>query len=142
MIWNKETRYPELFGDFSCIYAIENKVNKRMYIGKAEKYKARLSVHYYALKKGNHPNIELQKDFDIGHDFEVKILCKFQHNYDERRKEKALETFFIIWYKAVEKGYNKSYNFNSKPCAIKVILANMQYICRKLQCGIEDVVES
>lgn len=51
----------------------------------------------------------------------------------------ALETFFIIKYKAVEKDYNKSYNFNNKECAIKAVLTNAEYICRQMIS--EDVVE-
>ncbi len=141
MIWNRETCYPELFGDFSCIYVLKNKVNGRMYIGKAENYTKRLSAHYYTLKKGSHPNKEMQIDFDAGHDFEVEILCIFHHDYATRSKEKALETFFIIQNKAVENGYNKSYNFNNRSCAIETVLANAEYICKELQCGIEDVVE-
>lgn len=82
----------------------------------------------------------MQRDFDEGHDFEIKILCTFQHDFDARREEMALETFFSVKYKAVEKGYNKSYNFNNKECAIKAKLANVEYICRQMI--FEDVVES
>ena len=139
MIWNKDTVYPKLFGEFSCIYALENRKNGKVYIGRAEKYTPRLSAHYYTLKKGTHSNVEMQRDFDEGHDFEIKILCTFQHDFDARREEMALETFFIVKYKAVEKGYNKSYNFNNKECAIKAILANAEYICRQMI--FEDVVE-
>lgn len=83
--------------------------------------------------------MEMQRDFNEGHDFEVRVLCTFQHDFDARREEMALETFLIVKYKAVEKGYNKSYNFNNKECAKNAILANAEYICRQMI--FEDVAE-
>ena len=74
IIWNKDTVYPKLFGEFSCIYALENRKNGKVYIGRAEKYTPRLSAHYYTLKKGTHSNVEMQRDFDEGHDFEY--ICR------------------------------------------------------------------
>lgn len=50
----------------------------------------------------------------------------------DSRKEKALETFFIFRYNAVEHGYNKSYNYNNKESAINAVLKQSDYICREL----------
>lgn len=132
MLWNKETKYPNIFVDGKCVYSILNCDSGKRYVGMTEDLSARMRYHYYALKKGNHPNCSMQEDFNKGDNFKVEILCRFQEKDAVPRKEKALETFFIFKYKAVEKGYNKSYNYSNEKSARSAVAKYSEYIYREL----------
>lgn len=57
------------------IYAIQNKVNKKIYIGRTQNAYQRLQSHLRNLRKGTHIIEDMQKDFDIyGDVFEIFIL--------------------------------------------------------------------
>lgn len=132
MLWNKETKYPNIFVDGKCVYSILNCDNGKRYVGMTEDLSSRMRYHYYTLKKGNHPNNLMQEDFNKGDSFKVEILCRFQESDTNQRKEKALETFFIFKHKAVENGYNKSYNYNNEKSARSAVAKYSEYICREL----------
>lgn len=141
MIWNKDTRYPGFYQKekFAGIYSLRNLENGKVYVGKTGACHDRLMTHYYSLKRGTHPNKELQKDFDGGDSFEVKILCRFEANYKQHVEECALEAYFILKNEAVENGHNKNYNYIKRCDAERTVLEKEDYI--KKQCGIEDVME-
>lgn len=132
MIWNKNTQYPGLFDKNSCIYAIENKVNGKFYIGKTGNCKTRLYDHFYKLKNGKNTIKEMQEDFNNGDEFKVHILCPFDTR-DLQRCQRALETFYILQYNSVETGYNKSYNFPSVDRAYEIVEDNAEYIINCLK---------
>lgn len=50
----------------SCIYAILNENNGKMYIGSTKKIRNRIYQHKSKLKNEMHCNIDLQKDFKKG----------------------------------------------------------------------------
>ncbi|MCX4351681.1 MAG: GIY-YIG nuclease family protein [Lachnospiraceae bacterium] len=111
----------------SCIYLMKNLHNGKVYIGKAIDAVHRIAGHYYSLRKGTHVIREMQEDFNAGNEFEIKTLCSFNKK-DHDRKTKALETFFILQYDGVEKGYNATYNYPSANRAYEIIEDNAEYI--------------
>lgn len=120
--------------ELSCIYLIENLYNGKVYIGKASDAIHRIAGHYYSLRKGNHTIRKMQEDFDAGNEFEIQTLCSFDKK-DHDRKTKALETFFILQYDGVKKGYNVTYNYPSVERAYEIVEDNAEYIicCLKKQ---------
>ena len=118
--------------ELSCIYLIENLCNGKVYIGKASDAIHRIARHYYSLRKGNHIIREMQEGFNVGNEFAIKTLCPFNKK-DHDRKTKALETFFILQYDGVDKGYNATYNYPSIERAQKIVENNAEYIIRCLK---------
>lgn len=116
----------------SCIYLMKNLYNGKVYIGKASDAIHRVAGHYYSLRKGNHTIREMQEDFDAGNEFEINMLCPFDKK-DHNRKTKALETFFILQYDGVEKGYNATYNYPSAERAYEIVEDNAEYIINCLK---------
>ncbi len=111
----------------SCVYLMKNLYNGKVYIGKTTDAAHRIAGHYYSLRKGNHAIREMQEDFDTGNEFEISMLCPFDKK-DHDRKTKALETFFILQYDGVEKGYNATYNYPSVERVYEIIESNAEYI--------------
>lgn len=64
----------------SGIYALYNKKSKKIYFGKSANIRARLSYHRTKLEKNDHPNQELQKDYNdaIRDDKYCMIGCMVQ----------------------------------------------------------------
>ena len=114
----------------SCVYLIRNLQNGKIYVGKDADAVHRIAGHYYSLRKGNHVIQDLQTDFDAGNEFEIETLCSFEKK-DHDRKTKALETFFILYYDGVNKGYNATYNYPTEERAREVTENNIEYI---IQC--------
>lgn len=58
------------------IYAIQNSVNKRCYIGMSRYIEKRFATHKLNLKKGKHVNQAMQSDWDVfgAHCFEFEIV--------------------------------------------------------------------
>jgi group I intron endonuclease len=48
----------------SGVYAIENRINHKLYIGSSSNIRKRLIYHYSKLRAGLHPNQNLQRDYD------------------------------------------------------------------------------
>ena len=114
----------------SCVYIIKNLSNSKIYVGYSIDAVHRVAGRYYSLRKGNHVIEEMQKDFNIGHEFEIRTLCLLD-KVGTSRQIKALETFFILQYDSVERGYNRTYNYPTKEKAYEITQMNAEYI---IQC--------
>ena len=100
------------------IYAVQNKVNKKLYIGRTENPKQRLKKHMSDLKNNRHPIEDMQDDYNkFGDVFELFIL---EENVSYNNEH--LEYKYMKKYRTCERefGYNykdhiaKRINF-SKP---------------------------
>lgn len=100
--------------NISCIYMIENKINKKIYIGFSVNLKRRWSEHLSELKRNKHENKYLQNSYNkYGlKSFQLKILeiCS---------KEKLIEReiYYIKKYKSTDKkfGYNMTTGGDGTP---------------------------
>lgn len=69
------------------VYALRNEVTGNLYVGRSVNPRARLMAHMNALKRGAHPVVDMQADFDeYGDHFRFFVLDKIE-NWDERGKE-------------------------------------------------------
>lgn len=91
-------------GKTGVIYAIENKVNGKMYIGLTTDLKRRFNLHKRKLKNNNHFNKHLQNSFNkYGRDkFNFKVIEK---NIPKNKLCKK-EIGYIKKYKSYKEGYN------------------------------------
>jgi predicted GIY-YIG superfamily endonuclease len=48
----------------AALYRIDCLPEKRLYIGMTHDYSTRIGQHFYALRKGEHINRKLQKDYN------------------------------------------------------------------------------
>lgn len=87
----------------SGIYAIKNRINNKMYVGKSVNIKKRKSYHFWLLRTNNHFNPKLQSAFNkYGEEnFEFVILEKC--NKDELDDK---EIKYINRYNTINDGYN------------------------------------
>jgi hypothetical protein len=90
---------------------IFNKKNKKMLIGTAYDFDEHRKNMIYLLRKGQHTNKELQKDFDRGNKMVYKVLYAEQHSghysADIWRPMIRKAQEFILKYDAINKGYNQ-----------------------------------
>ena len=90
------------------IYKIENNISKKVYIGQTINYTKRIRQHKYHLRKGDHDNKYLQKDFnEYG-------LTSFKFSIIEECDDiQALEreTYWINYYEGIES--SNTYNMVS-----------------------------
>jgi group I intron endonuclease len=64
-----------MFSPGDKIYAIQHNKTGRIYVGRTQDLKRRLSQHFYFLKNGKHSIGLMQSDFDkYGDDFTVSVL--------------------------------------------------------------------
>lgn len=87
------------------IYAIENIINKKVYIGQSNNILLRFSNHKYELNNNKHFNSHLQRAwYKYGKEnFIFKILCECN---PQELNEK--EIYFIDLYCSFEYGYNRT----------------------------------
>jgi len=86
---------------------IESTENDKIYIGSTSDFKERLKIHFQRLKKGNHPNSNLQEDFNKFDEYTFNsYIIELCDNYLER------EQWYINFFKP-------DYNVN-KDIEIKV----------------------
>lgn len=92
-------------GNMVGIYAIENRLNKKMYVGLSKDILKRWSQHLAMLEQGIHHSFDLQADYDelgLKHfAFYVLELCK-----EDKLRER--EVYWITKYNAEVKGYNRT----------------------------------
>ena len=84
--------------DYAGVYMIENRINKKVYIGSSSDIEQRLRTHRNQLRKGTHKNKALQEDFNNHHTFRVHVLYVEaipRYSRQGRNKLYALEWKFI-----------------------------------------------
>lgn len=87
------------------IYKITNNKNGKVYIGQSQNMYERWKQHRTALKNGNHPNKEMQKDWSKssrGFRWDVIEYCSLE-KLNEREK------YWIDKYNSIECGYNQGW---------------------------------
>lgn len=93
------------------IYKIENLNNGKIYIGCSSNARKRIRTHKNDLAKGNHPQKELQADYDNGNKFAacelfaVSVSDSFDP-YIFGRAMHAVEAHYTIKYNSDVNGYN------------------------------------
>lgn len=100
---------------FVGVYAIINRTNGRVYIGSSTNLLTRLAMHERLLIANNHPNTEMQKDFNANCHFVFdglyvrraeRKMARTTISKAERRELYSLEWKYIKQYDAINKGYN------------------------------------
>lgn len=89
----------------SGIYKITNQVNGKIYIGQSQNVYERRMEHFVALRRGNHPNKDMQRDWNKnsrGFRFDVIEFCPIK-DLNER------EHHWIEELNTVETGYNQGW---------------------------------
>lgn len=87
------------------IYAIQNKVNKKIYIGKTENPQTRLKKHLCDLKGGRHNVEDMQEDYNkLGDVFDFFILEEGV-SYSDRH----IEYKYMKKYRTCEREYGYNY---------------------------------
>lgn len=88
------------------VYAITNTVTGRIYIGSTSNIEERFRSHINALRRGNHPNRDMQSDYDeYGDHFRFTIVDHVS-SYEQRVKE-------CEWMDRLHTGVRQiGYNFN------------------------------
>lgn len=91
-----------------CIYAIQNKINQKMYIGMTTDFKDRIEHHLWELRNNKHHSIKLQRAFNkYGEDnFKYYILEEIKESTSNELAEK--ERYYIKKYDTYKNGYNCS----------------------------------
>ena len=91
-----------------CIYAIQNKINKKMYIGMTTDFKDRIEHHLWELRNNKHHSVKLQRAFNkYGEDnFKYYILEEIKESTSNELAEK--ERYYIKKYDTYKNGYNCS----------------------------------
>lgn len=93
----------------ASVYLIENKATGKVYVGVSKNFKRRIYQHLYLLKKGTHPNKDMQTDYNSLNPNEIETFFIFK----ELRKNISLkdideaEREYIEKYDAYNFGYNK-----------------------------------
>lgn len=86
------------------VYAIQNKVNKKLYIGVSENPQSRLKAHLTLLRGGKHSVEDMQDDFNkYGDVFDIFIL---EENVDYYSLE---EYKYMKKYRSCEREYGYNY---------------------------------
>ena len=87
------------------IYAIQNKVNKKIYIGRTENPENRLKKHISDLKHNKHPVEDMQEDFNrLGDVFDIFILEE-----DVKYPSSYIEYKYMKKYRTCEREYGYNY---------------------------------
>ena len=89
----------------SGIYKITNNLNGKIYIGQSQNVYERRIEHFVALRRGVHPNKEMQKDWNKnsnGFRFDVIEFLQLKE-LNEREK------YWIDTLGTIENGYNKGW---------------------------------
>lgn len=92
-----------------CIYAIHNTITDLYYIGSTTNFSKRKTGHFTKLRKGNHSNSNLQKDFNEFGESAFKVFILKEVKDDSKLKE--LEEYYIG--KFSDRCYNKYLHCNT-----------------------------
>lgn len=108
--------FPLQFDHGAVVYCLQNTRSGKVYIGKTIDFFTRMTQHRIGLQGNNHPNQEMQDDFNNGDDFLVICLFRYPAISEAYRKEHAkdiddtvsrMEQEFIHEFDAIERGYNR-----------------------------------
>jgi group I intron endonuclease len=89
----------------TTIYAIQNKVNKKIYVGRSDNPKQRLKTHLSNLKNGTHNIEDMQEDYNkYGDVFDLFIL---EENVGFR--DEYIEYKYMKKYRTSEREYGYNY---------------------------------
>ena len=61
----------------ASVYLIENKATGKVYVGVSKNCKRRIYQHLYLLKKGTHPNKDMQTDYNSLNPNEIETFFYF-----------------------------------------------------------------
>ena len=89
----------------SGIYKITNLLNGKVYVGQSQNVFERKFQHFTALRKGNHENREMQKDWNKnnrGFRWDVIEFCPIA-------ELNSREKYWIDYFNSIECGYNISW---------------------------------
>jgi group I intron endonuclease len=82
------------------VYAIENTVNNRCYIGSATDYKSRWHTHRSSLRRGKHHSFILQRAWDkYGEDafaFKVLVICTKEQRIEYENLLMPLQSYNVL----------------------------------------------
>lgn len=88
----------------TVIYQIINTRNSKVYIGSSKDPVTRKRIHFSMLKMQKHPNYKLQRAYNLEpQNFEFEILANTNDRFVD-------EESYIQLYRAVEDGYNLTFN--------------------------------
>lgn len=88
-----------------CVYKIENKITRKIYIGSTVNFKRRKSEHFGELKRKTHYSKKMQADYDKYGEKSL-VMSIIEECADDIRLDR--EQHYIDLYDAVNKGYNTS----------------------------------
>ena len=106
------------------IYAITNKHNKKVYVGKSKDIMQRWSAHERALQKHCHHSIKLQSDFDHyggieAFEFSIIEICPASELNDK-------EQYYITKFDSINNGYNSN-EVSSEAVQPEIIFTHKSY---------------
>lgn len=107
LIKNNSYIYPMDGNNGAGVYIIQNLVTGRIYVGSTKNFDDRMKSHFKSLRKGNHYNKELQKDYSFFGDenFGCCVLIRLELTSDLENAEilihdDLIEMGFVLYNKA------------------------------------------
>jgi group I intron endonuclease len=107
------------------VYAIENKLNGRCYIGSASDYKSRWHTHRSTLRRGVHHSFVLQRAWDkYGEEaftFKLLVICPLDQRIEYENRLMPLQSYNILRTakeKLVRGGWHHTEEFRQKISAL------------------------
>lgn len=107
------------------VYAIENTVNNRCYIGSASDYKSRWHTHRSSLRKGKHHSFILQRAWDKYGEkafaFKVLVICAREQRIEYENLLMPLQSYNVLRTakeKLVRGGWKHTEAFRQKMSAV------------------------
>ena len=84
------------------IYALVNKDNGKIYVGRTVDLEKRKKTHFWMLSKNRHPNCHLQRAWNQGQRFDFVVLEECEACQCNER-----EIYWIAYYDTMKNGYNQ-----------------------------------
>lgn len=99
------------------VYLIEHTVTKRKYVGSTGNIELRIKSHINALRRHDHPNAEMQKDYDeYGEHYSFRILDMIpSHEFANRERQ---------WMFRLD-SFDKEYGYNFNDWGVRSLLDNV-----------------
>lgn len=90
----------------SGVYKIKCIKNNRLYIGSSEDFALRFAQHYGALKKGKHPNTELQRDWNK-HGMDAFVFETIEITSVKACRHREQHHLGVVWANEPKRLYNR-----------------------------------